>query len=96
MDVHIRAFNQFDRFGGLLQQYAPPRYIRGLERVSAHVDWEKIDGFTGSEKAVRAALGVGDGSWQQNNYSFTVAAEKSLTLQIAQLTISYRHFLPLL
>jgi hypothetical protein len=74
----------------------PPRYIRGLERVSAHVDWEKIDGFTGSEKAVRAALGVGDGSWQQNNYSFTVAAEKSLTLQIAQLTISCRHFLPLL
>ena len=74
----------------------PPRYIRGLERVSAHVDWEKIDGFTGSEKAFRAALGVGDGSWQQNNYSFTVAAEKSLTLQIAQLTISYRHFLPLL
>lgn len=74
----------------------PPRCIRGLERVSAHVDWEKIDGFTGSEKAFRAALGVGDGSWQQNNYSFTVAAEKSLTLQIAQLTISYRHFLPLL
>ena len=62
--------------------------------MSAHVDWEKIDGFTGSEKAFRAALGVGDGSWQQNNYSFSVAAEKSLTLQIAQLSIRLGQLCP--
>lgn len=74
----------------------PPRYNRGPDRVSAGAEWVILDGFVGSEKTVEAATDLLDGPGRQIVRSFTVVAEKSLTLQIAQLTISYRHFLPFL